>query len=87
MPNYRCCVGGCDNDSRYPEKGVKRSHVAELKFHYFPKDEARRKLWKKQVDKGLAGFVVTNNKVVCSSHFEFGKPTYASPIPMLFMTM
>ena len=87
MPNYRCCVGGCDNDSRYPEKVVKRSHVAELKFHCFPKDEARRKLWKKQVDKGLAGFVVTNNKVVCSNHFEFGKPTYASPIPTLFMTM
>ena len=20
MPHYRCCVGGCDNDSRYPEK-------------------------------------------------------------------
>jgi len=20
MPHYHCCVGGCDNDSRYPEK-------------------------------------------------------------------
>ena len=58
MPNYRCCVEGCDNDSRYPENVVKRSDVTEMKFHYFPKDEAKSHLWKKQVDKGLQGFVV-----------------------------
>ena len=42
MPNYRCCVGGCNNDSRYPEKLVVKSHVTQLKFHYFPKDGAKR---------------------------------------------
>ena len=87
MPNYCCCVGGCDNDSAYPKTLVKRSHVTELKFYYFPKDETKRQLWKKQVDKGLERFVVTNNKFVCFNHFEFEKPTYASPIPTLFMTM
>ena len=58
-----------------------------LKLYYFPKDETKWQLLKKQVDKGLEGFVLTNNKVPCSNHFEFGKPTYATPIPMLFMTM
>ena len=83
MPNYRCCVGECDNDSEYPGKFVKRSHVTELKFQHFTKDEAKRQLWKKQIDKTLKGFVVTNKKVVCSNHFGFGKPAYASPIRSL----
>ena len=87
MPNYRCCVGGCNNDSRYPDKIVKRSHVKELKFHHFPKDESKRQLWKEQVDKGLDGFIVSDNKVVCSNHFEYAKPTYASPVPTMFMNI
>ena len=87
MPNYCCCVGGCDNDSRYPEKVIKRSHVTELQFHYFPRTRKRGSYGKKQVDKVLEGFVVTNNKVVCSNYFEFGKATYASTVPTLFMTM
>ena len=24
---HRCCVGGCNNDQRYPDLVVKRSHV------------------------------------------------------------
>ena len=44
MPNYRCSVGGCNNDSRYLDEIVKRSHVKELKFHHFPKDESKRQL-------------------------------------------
>ena len=87
MPNYRCCVGGCNNDSRYLDKIVKRSHVKELKFHHFPKDESKRQLWKEQVDKGLDEFIVSDNKVVCSNHFEYGKPTYASPVPTMFMNI
>ena len=87
MSNYRCCVGGCNNDSRYPDKIVKRSHVKELKFHHFLKDESKRQLWKEQVDKGLDGFIVSDNKVVCSNHFEYGKPTYASPVQTMFMNI
>ena len=87
MPNYRCCVGGCDNDSRYPDKIVKRSNVKELKFHYFPKDPEKRKLWVKEVEKGLIDFQVSNSKVVCSNHFEYGKPTFSSPIPTLYMSV
>lgn len=87
MPNYRCCVAGCDNDTRYPDRYVIKIHVEHLKFHYFPKEEIKRKLWEKAVSKGLVGFVVTNNKVVCSNHFEFGKPTYISNTPTLYLSV
>ena len=87
MPVYRCCVGGCNNDSRYPGKIIKRSQVVNLKFHYFPKDNEKRQLWVKEVEKGLVDFSVSNNKVVCSSHFLYGKPTFAQPVPTLYMTM
>lgn len=87
MPSYHCCVAGCNNDSRYPEKLVKRSHVEEeLKFRFFPKNESARKTWEKQVGKGLVGFQATNYKVVCSNHFLDGKPTiHGSPYPTLFL--
>ena len=45
MPSYPCCVGGCDNDTRYPERIIKRGHVQELKFHHFPKDPEKRTVW------------------------------------------
>ena len=46
MPAYRCCVSGCNNDSRYPNRQVKRSHVKhDLKFHYFPKDPSKKIEW------------------------------------------
>ncbi|PFX11930.1 THAP domain-containing protein 11 [Stylophora pistillata] len=85
MTVYRCCVGGCDNDSRYKEKIVKRSHVeGELRWHHIPKQPEKRKQWTKNVSKGLSGFVASDHKTVCSNHFEYGKPTFASPNPTLF---
>ncbi|XP_065677382.1 uncharacterized protein LOC100200518 [Hydra vulgaris] len=87
MPNYRCCVAGCNNDSRYPDRLFKRTQVTELKFHYFPKDSLKRQHWVNQVKKGLINFTVSDNKVVCSNHFEFGKPTFAFPNPTLYMNI
>ena len=77
------CVVGRNNDSRCTDKIVKRSLVKELKFHHFPKDESKRRLCKEHVDKGLNGFIVSDNKVVCSNHFEYGKPTCSSPVPTM----
>ena len=83
MPHYRCCVGGCDNDSRYPEKVLKRGHVTgDLAWHYFPKDLKERAIWMKNISKGLEDFVVSDYKVVFSNHFQFGKPTFSSHAPM-----
>ena len=87
MPNYRCCVGGCNNDSRYPEKLVVKSHVTQLKFHYFPKDGAKRAKWVAQISKGLVGFKVSDNKVVCSNHFQCGKPTFLCDTPTMYLTV
>ena len=87
MPNYRCCIGGCNNDSRYPEKLVVKSHVTQLKFHYFPKDGAKRAKWVTQISKGLDGFKVSDNKVVCSNHFECGKPTFLCDTPTMYLTV
>ena len=85
MPNNRCCVGGCNNDSHFPEKLVVKSHVTQLKFHYFPKDEAKRAKWVTQMSKGLVCFKVSDNKVVCSSHFELGKPTFLCDTPTILV--
>ena len=86
MPHYRCCVGGCDNDSRYPDKIVKRGHVeGELRWHYLPKNPERRAECTEQISKGLEKFLATDNKVVCSNHFQYGKPTFASPKPTLYL--
>ena len=86
MPVYRCCVGGCDNDSRYPDKIVKRRHVeGELHWHYIPKDLDTRKKWADQISKGLENFKALDHRVVCSNHFEYGKPTFASPIPTKYL--
>ena len=83
---YRCCVAGCNNDTRYPDNMIKRSHVeGDLKFHYFPKDPVKRNEWIAQVSRGLVDFICSDYKQVCSNHFEFGKPTYVSPIPKHFM--
>ena len=69
MPNFRCSVGGSNSDSSLSDKIVKRSHVKELKFHHFEKDESKRQLWKVKVDKDLNGFIVSDNKYVCSNYF------------------
>ena len=45
MPCLRCCVTSCDNDDRYPEKYVLRSHVSELRFHNFPSEEEDIPFW------------------------------------------
>ena len=51
------------------DKIVKRSHVKGPKFHHFKKDESKRQLWKVKVDKDLNGFIVSDNKYVCSNYF------------------
>ena len=88
MPAYRCCVSGCNNDSRYPNRQVKRSHVKhDLKFHYFPKDPIKRIEWVKQVSGGLHNFVASDHKSVWSNHFVHGKPSSMHPAPILYLVV
>ncbi|GFW46080.1 hypothetical protein TNCV_3276971 [Trichonephila clavipes] len=54
-----CCALGCKE--RFTKGGA-------YTFHCFPKDEARRKLWEKQLRRG--NFTSTPYSRICSKHFE-----------------
>ena len=82
----RCTVGGCNNDQRYKEKQVIRSHVSCLQFHVLPKDENIRNRWVKSIEKGRVDFQPGKNITVCSNHFVDAAPSHANPVPTLFMT-
>ena len=49
---HRCWVGGCNNDQRYPDLVVKRSHVSELIWHRWPKGEPYQSFWENAYRKG-----------------------------------
>ncbi|CAB3995287.1 THAP domain-containing 11 [Paramuricea clavata] len=95
MPsNARCAVGCCDNDRRYPDLWVKRSHVETLRFHKWPKDEKAAEMWRKQVLKGRKDDFNPNpgasGTFVCSNHFPKGKQTPGNPdtdYPSMFLTL
>jgi hypothetical protein len=82
----RCCVGGCNNDRRYPERQKKRSHVSVLRFHSVPANEAMRDKWEEQVAKGRDNFTLGKSMKVCSNHFIEAEPTYAHRYPTLYLT-
>ena len=78
MPSHTCCaIGYCDNDKRYPDLQVKRSHVQILCFHKWPKDENHAELWRKQVLKSRKDDFNPKpdvlGTIVCSNHFPMGK--------------
>ena len=54
-------------------------------WHHFPKDEGVRAQWVANISRGIKGFVTSNYKTVCSNHFQYGKPTSASPHPTLYL--
>ena len=86
MPNQSCCVGPCDNKSWLPDKLVVRGHVKKLVFHSFPKDEALRKVWDKQILKGLTNYETRKGLYICSNHFKLGKPIGNFNYPTLYLT-
>ena len=82
----KCCVGGWNNDSRYPKKWVIHSHQEKLSFHK-PK-QSLNEAWSRQVQKGKKDFSIGKSRegvVVCSNHFRDGKPSVSNPKPTLFL--
>ena len=78
MPNNaRCAVGYCDNDKRYPDLFVKRSHVNKLVFHKWPQDPSLAEIWRKQVVKSRSDYFNptpgAKGTFVCSNHFPLGE--------------
>ena len=86
MPNQSCCVGPSNNKSWLPAELVVRGHVKKLVFHSFPKDEALRKVWDKQISKGLKNYETRKGLHVCSNHFKLGKPVGNFNYPTLYLT-
>ncbi len=86
MPNQACCVGPCENRSWMPDQLVIRGHVKKLVFHSFPKNEDLRKIWDKQISKGLKNYEERRGSYVCSNHFKLGKPAGQFNYPTLYLT-
>ena len=62
----KCCVGGCNNDRRYPEKWLIHSHVGRLSFH--KPNNQMIEAWSRQVQKGRKDFAIGKSResvVVC----------------------
>ncbi|KAK3095162.1 hypothetical protein FSP39_010913 [Pinctada imbricata] len=82
----RCAVGGCNNDRRYPERYIIRSHVSNLQFHSLPKDLRLREIWHKKISQGRKNYKPSDYVKICSNHFEDGERTARCQIPTLFLT-
>ena len=67
----RCCVGTCDNDSRYQERFVMKGHVQKLIFQRFPRNEEKRKTWTSLISKARSGFTPGDDSRICSNHFKW----------------
>ena len=88
MPKHtRCCVGFCDNEKRFPNLLVVRSHR-------WPKDPNLAELWRKQVAKGRSDNFNpepgSEGTFVCSNHFPEGTRTRHNPstdYPSVFLTL
>ena len=86
--NDRCAVGQCNNARKYPEKFVIKPHI--LAFD----TSLQLRFWKCTDPKLYPKWTFACNRknikfgkynVVCSNHFEYGRPTDVSPVPTLYL--
>lgn len=77
-----CCVGGCNNDDRYPNKYAIHSHVKTMRFFKFTTAKSKRKIWIENISAGLENFSPGS-----ANHFVNGEPTTENPHPTLFLTL
>ena len=73
----RCSVGVCNNDRRYPEKILVRSHVSNFQFHGFPKDQKLRQRRQNYIESAY---------VKICSNCEDGEHTFRCSVPTLLLT-
>ena len=86
--NDRCAVGQCNNARKYPEKFVIKPHI--LAFD----TSLQLRFWKCTDPKLYPKWTFACNRknfkfgkynVVCSNHFEYGRPTDVSHVPTLYL--
>ena len=66
----KCCVGGSNNDRRYPKEWVIHSHVEKLSFHK-PK-QSLIEAWSRQVQKGRKDFSIGKSRESVESTDKVG---------------
>ena len=86
--NDRCAVGECNNARKYPEKFVIKLHTSAFDT------SLQLRFWKCTDPKLYPKWTFACNRknfkfgkynVVCSNHFEYGRPTDVSPVPTLYL--
>ena len=82
----RCSVGVCNNDRRYPEKIIVRSHVSNFQFHGLPKYKKLRQIWHDKIRQGRQNYYESAYVKICSNHFEDGERTFRCSVPTLVLT-
>ena len=86
--NDRCAVGACNNAWKYKEKYVIKPHISafngslELQFWKCTDPKLYPK-WTFSCNR--KDFKFGKSHVVCSNHFEYGRPTNVSKIPTLYL--
>ena len=82
----RCSVGVCNNDRRYPEQILVRSHVSNFLFHGLPKDQKLRQIWHDKIRQGRYNYIEIAYVKICSNHFEDGERTFRCSVPTSLLT-
>ena len=86
--NDRCAAGACNNAQKYKEEYVIKPHISafngslELQFWKCTDPKLYPK-WTFSCNR--KDFKFGKNHVVCSNHFEYGRPTNVSKIPTLYL--
>jgi hypothetical protein len=82
----RCSIGVCNNDRRYPDKIIVRSHVSNLQFHGLPKDQNLRQIWHDKIRQGRQNYIESAYVTICSNHFENRERNFRCSLPKLVLT-
>ena len=84
----RCAIGKCNNARLYPDRHVIKPHISSfdgslmLRFWKCKNPKLYPK-WTTACNRNHFSFY--KNDVICSNHFQYGRPTDLSPTPTMFL--
>lgn len=86
--NDRCAIGACNNARMYEDKQVVKPHISafdtsmKLRFWKCTNPNLYNK-WTSACNR--KDFKFGKHHVICSNHFEYGRPSDVSPTPTLYL--
>ena len=86
--NDRCAIGKCNNARKYPDKFIIKPHISafdtslQLRF-WTCKDPKLYPKWSSACYR--KDFKFGKYNVICSNHFQYGRPTDVIPVPTLYL--